>query len=425
MAPVIVRLAERKLGHVLAIGIAAAILVAAVPSSAASNRTTAAAPGATAEELLELVRDFNPNLAAAALDSEQAAAKIAPAGALDDPTLNLSRDQGFRQTLVSISQDIPLWGKRGIRTDVATAEADASRARERSFGKDLEERVKVTFAQYYEADHAIRVTRDIHDLLHAVSGTVRTRYAQGLVNQSDAIRAELEQTRLALNLSALEEAEQTAKAKINALIARRADAPLAQPLVLRKTPSTASLSLDDLMVRARDSNPMLAASRAEITGAEGERQLADKAWYPDVSVSVGVDALPNQSVQPMVGLGIKIPFYQSGARQAQARAATAKKGAAQLRLDGAMLQIESDLRSALAMLRRAEQTEDLIKTALSQQSQTAYRSALASYQLGRGDLTPVLDAAHQQLEIRLELLRVETEAQTALAAVERLIGGDL
>jgi len=425
MGPIMVGPAERRFGRVLAIGIAAAILVAAVPSSAASNRTTAAAPGATAEELLELVRDFNPNLAAAALDSEQAAAKIAPAGALDDPTLNLSRDQGFRQTLVSISQDIPLWGKRGNRTDVATAEADASRARERTIAKDLEERVKVAFAQYYEADHAIRVTRDIHDLLHAVSGTVRTRYAQGLVNQSDAIRAELEQTRLALNLATLEEAEQTAKAKINALIARKADAPLAQPLVLRKTPSTGSLSLDELMVRARGSNPMLAASRAEITSAEGERQLADKAWYPDVSVSVGVDALPNQSVQPMIGLGIKIPFYQSGVRQSQARAATAKKGAAQLRLDGAMLQIESDLRSALAMLRRVEQTEDLIKTALSQQSQTAYRSALASYQLGRGDLTPVLDAAHQQLEIRLELLRVETEAQTALAAVERLIGGDL
>ena len=37
----------------------------------------------------------------------------------------------------------------------------------------------------------------------------------------------------------------------------------------------------------------------------------------------------------------------------------------------------------------------------------------------------LLGTAHQQLEIRLELLRVETEAQTALAAVERLIGGDL
>jgi hypothetical protein len=144
MATKIAGLAERKLGHAFAISIAVAILVAAVPSFAASPSTAAAAPGAAAEELLELVRDFNPNLAAAALDSEQAAAKIVPAGALDDPTLNLSRDQGFRQTLVSISQDIPLWGKRELRTDVATADAEASRARERSVGKDLEERVKVT-----------------------------------------------------------------------------------------------------------------------------------------------------------------------------------------------------------------------------------------------------------------------------------------
>lgn len=409
----------------MAVGIAAAILAAAGPSWAAPPPTTVAAPGATAEELLELVRDFNPNLAAAALDSEQAAAKIVPAGALDDPTVNLSRDQGFRQTLASISQDIPFWGKRDLRKDVATAEAEASRARERSVGKDVEERVKVTFAQYYQADHAIRVTRDIDGLLHTVAGNVRTRYEQGLVNQSDAIRAELEQTRLGLEIAALEEAEQTAKAKINALIARRADAPLAQPLVLRKIPSAASLAVDELMARARVSNPMLAASRAEITGAEGERQLADKAWYPDVSVNVGVDSLPNQSPQIVVGLGIKIPFYQSGARQAQTRAATTKKGAARLRLDGAMLQIESDLGSALATLRRAEYTENLIKTALGQQSETAYRSALASYQQGRGDLTPVLDAAHQQLEIRLQLLRVETEAQTALAAIERLVGGDL
>src|SRR5258707_9979445 len=136
MGLIMVGLAERKLGHVLAIDIAAAILVAAVPSSAASNRTAGAVPGASAEELLELVRDFYPNLAAAALDSEQAAAKIAPAGALDDPTLNLTRDQGFRQTLVSISQDIPLWGKRGTRTDVATAEADPSKERERSVAQD-------------------------------------------------------------------------------------------------------------------------------------------------------------------------------------------------------------------------------------------------------------------------------------------------
>jgi len=50
-------------------------------------------------------------------------------------------------------------------------------------------------------------------------------------------------------------------------------------------------------------------------------------------------------------------------------------------------------------------------------------SAASNPTAARSHLLP--DTAHQQLEIRLELLRVETEAQTALAAVERLIGGDL
>jgi len=414
--------AERKLGRGLAIGIATAILAAAVPSQRAWS--SEAVPGATVEELLALVRGFNPDLAAAALDAEEATAKIVPAGALDDPMVNLSRDQGFRQTLFSISQDFPLWGKRGLREDVAAANAQAARFRENTVATELEERVKVAFAQYYEAAHAIRVTQDIHELLRAVSGTARERYGRGLANQSDAIRAELDRTRLELQLSMLEQAEQTSKAKINALIARRADAALAPPMVLRKMPPAASLTLDELIARARDSNPMLATSRAEIAAAEGEGKLVDKSWYPDVTVSVGGDDLPGQSPRPVVGVGIKIPF-QWGVREAQAHGATAKKGAAQLRLDGALIQIESELKAALATLYRASQTEDLITTTLTPQSEAAYRSALSSYQLGRGDLTPILEAVRQQLDIRLELLRVETDAQTAFAAIERLAGGSL
>src|ERR1700737_2390515 len=66
---------------------------------------------------------------------------------------------------------------------------------------------------------------------------------------------------------------------------------------------------------------------------------------------------------------------------------------------------------------RDQATEDLLKHGLSQQSEAAYQSALASYQQGRGDLTPVLDTARSRLQIRIEILRVETEAQTALAAI--------
>jgi cobalt-zinc-cadmium efflux system outer membrane protein len=421
--PLAMGAARRKLGRALAMSVAAAILAADPSARAAAN--AAPAPGATVEELLALVRNFNPDLAAAALDREQAVAKIYPAGALDDPMLNLGRDQGFRNTTFSVSQEFPLWGKRELRSGVATADAAAAKGREGSVAAELEEQVKVTFAQYYQSDRAIAVTGEIASLLRDLAGTVRARYGQGLGNQSDAIRADLEQTRLGPKLSALERDEQIATAKINALIAHPADAGLGRPASLRGLPAVASLKLDALMGRARNSNPMLATARAEIAAAAGERTLVDKSWYPDVTVSVGGNDLPGQSPGRLVaGVGIKIPL-QWGVRDAQANAASAKKAAAQARLEGTVLRIESDLQAALATLRQAQRTEDLLKNALTQQSAAAYRSALVSYERGRGDLTPVLDAARQQLEIRLELLEAQRQEQAALAAIERLIGGDL
>src|SRR4029077_5678751 len=88
--PLAMRAARRKLGRALAMGVAAAILAADPSARAAANAEPA--PGAAVEELLALVRNFNPALAAAALDREQAVAKIYPAGALDDPMLTLGRD---------------------------------------------------------------------------------------------------------------------------------------------------------------------------------------------------------------------------------------------------------------------------------------------------------------------------------------------
>src|SRR5690348_13900704 len=191
--------------------VAASTVAAALLSSGEPGWSTEPAPGATVDDLLTRVRKFNPELAAAALERESAVAKIYPAGALDDPMVNLSRDQGFRQTLFTASQEFPLWRKRDLRRGVAEANAAASAGRGGSVTAELAEQTKVVFSQYYQADQAIRVTREIHSLHGTVADAVRARYAQGLGSQSDAIRADLERTRLEPELSALERDEEAAK----------------------------------------------------------------------------------------------------------------------------------------------------------------------------------------------------------------------
>jgi outer membrane protein TolC len=53
------------------------------------------------------------------------------------------------------------------------------------------------------------------------------------------------------------------------------------------------------------------------------------------------------------------------------------------------------------------------------------RSGMAGYSAGESDLTTILQAEHDLVDLRLQLLVAELEAQQQLAAIERLIGSDL
>ncbi|HEX9461998.1 MAG TPA: TolC family protein [Alphaproteobacteria bacterium] len=418
------RLAAAALRFGRAVGIAAAL--AATPMSALPAHAAEAGPppGATVDELLALARRLNPTLAARALDSDAATAKASAAGALEDPMLNLSRDEGFRQTLTTVSQAFPLWGKRGLARSIANAEALGARSRQLSAAVELDARVKTVFAQYWRATHAVEVTHDTHALLHAVAETAQRRYGQGLGQQADAIRSAVERSRVDLDFANLEREKRTAQGRINALLARAPGSPLTDPIALPPLPGAEALRIANLVDRARRNNPMLAEATSEIAAAEDSRRLVDKSWYPDVTVTLGQSSLPDIGPRLYAGVGLKVPL-QWGLREAQAREATARAGAARSRLDASLLQLQGDLEDALAGLDAAKTTEALLTTTLQPQTDAAYRSALSSYQLGRGDLTSVLEAAHRVQEVRLELLKVQAEERMLLADIEKTIGDRL
>ena len=87
--------------------------------------------------------------------------------------------------------------------------------------------------------------------------------------------------------------------------------------------------------------------------------------------------------------------------------------------------IAGDLGQSLAALAAAEKVGELTRKRLIPQLETAYKSALAGYSRNQGTLAAVFEAEHRLHQARLDLLRVDTEAQTALAAIERLLGADL
>jgi len=403
-----------------------AALAAVSPGSAQDIGT----PGTTVESVLALGRQLSPELRAVALDTEAAAARADAAGRLDDPTFRAMSDEVDRTSgprinkmYLSIEQEFPLWGKLELRRSAALAAVDASRGRERAAEAELDEKIKVAFARYYAASQALAINRDVARVARSMTKLAAERYGQGLGMQTEAIAAETEITRADTERARLEADRRSAAARLNGLLARPVGAQFAEPKRLRPLPGTEPRP-EILLERARVANPRLFAGAAEVRSAESERQLAEKAWYPNVTLGAGAIQRDNGPAGYTASLSLKIPL-QWGAKEAGEREAVAKLGAAQQRLAQIEAEIAGDLGQSLAALLAGKRVGELTRKRLIPQLETAYQSALAGYSRNQGTLAAVFEAEHRIHQARLDLLRVDTEAQTALAAIERLLGADL
>ncbi|MCW3476389.1 TolC family protein [Limobrevibacterium gyesilva] len=389
-------------------------------------------PGATLEGVLVLARRLSPDLAARALTVEAAQARVDIAGSLPDPKLQVMSDEidrlsGPRQNkmIYGVEQEFPLWGKRDLRRQAAAADVSQMAAQSRDAESQLIERMKVAFALYYTAYEAIRQTESLHRAVHSIAQTARDRYALGRGSQQEVLKADVENTRVATEVVRLEAALKGAQGQLNALLARPLDAPLARPQRLRPLPDARALDIARLVDRALASNPGLAADAAVISGAEANRRLAERSWYPDVTIgAAAIDRTGNGPNGYQAWISAKVPL-QWGLHAAQTREAAAQAGVARLQRDAREQQIRGDLAEAAAAYDGSRRRADLIRRQLLPQSEAVLRSGTTEYAFGKTDLAMVLQSEHDLADLRLQLLTADIDVQRQLAAIERLIGGDL
>lgn len=396
-------------------------------------------PGASVDELLAIARQQSPEFAALRLDAEAAAERVQPAGAFADPTLRVelenvtnagsdaapsvlpSRVGSTKYTLI---QPLPFWGKRDLRREAATADADAARGRTNLGWNDLAARIKTTFAQDYALARQVALTREVMALVERLESVSRARYAGGLAPQADAVRARVERTALQTELVQMEMEHHHAVLRMNALLARPREAPLAEPRLLRPLPPAERLDLAALEAKLREHNPQLFADAAALRAAEKNRDLAYRNRYPDVALGVSPLQTGRRVNEWGLMLEMNIPLQQ-GSRRAQEREAERAVEAASARRDASAYRLLDELGENLAALEAARQVEALARADYLPQAELSFQSALAGYENGRVDFATLLEAQRQIRNARLNVIKAQAEQQARLADIERLIGEDL
>ncbi|MDP2264598.1 MAG: TolC family protein [Hydrogenophaga sp.] len=419
-------------------GCAAALLIAAGPAARADQQTTAPALGSDLPALLAYAHQHNPALAAQRLEAAAARERLTAAGALPDPqlaielmdvtnTMNPGRSASLLpgevgSTTWRLSQMLPFPGKRALRGEVAAAQANSAEAGAQQTRLDVELAIRRAFVEHYRAQRQARIldeTIALSDSLHALA---LQRYTLGLAGQQEVLQLQGERTSLRIESLELVRSQAAARARLNALLPREPDAPLAGPGALPALPAPVALAA--LVQRATGQAPALRRAQAELGAAERSLALTHRERYPDLGVSLANNRPRAGRASWDVMLEVSIPLQQASRRASEREAGHAHAAAearhhdAQARLAGALGEAHAALEARRAQLR-------LMRDALVPQTEAALESARAGYEKGSIGFAPVLAAQQSLLRTRLALLETEVEAALAAADLEQLVGDAL
>jgi len=415
---------------------ALAILLAGAGTAGAQTHDHAI--GTSVDELVAMARDLNPDLKVAALEAAAAAAKVEGAGSLPDPKIQLEIENWPRNRpgylpqddfsgasrTVTLSQELPFWGKRGLRREIAEADARKAAVIRAQVENELVAGIKVAYAEYHAAHLTIDLARDLRARVDTLVRLARARYAQGLGNQSEVTRAEIEKAAMDAEIARMAGQRRRAAVAINRLLARPLQAPLVETPAPRPLPPAEALDLAALTDRAQRANPEVLAQEAAIEGAGKAVELAEKSWYPDFEIGIG--AMRNNSeldsFRAMVQMNIPL---QGGLRRSEIGEAKGLAGAARTKLESLQIEIGDAIAEAWIALRTARDVEVIIRESQLPQAEIGFQSSARGYELGRIDFVDVLMAEQQLWTANISLIGVLFDQQKQLATIEKLIGEEL
>ncbi|MFA6985818.1 MAG: TolC family protein [Arenimonas sp.] len=383
-------------------------------------------PGADVASIHAWLLQGNPRLRAMQAEADAAEARILPAGALPDPMASIELreidpDQRFflpgnvGSTTYQVKQRFPLWGKRELSRDVARREAESVRFDRDAAALELLAQAEQAYVRYWHGREAVTVIDRVIALLEQVQDVAGIRYAVGMAAQQDSIRAQVERTVMQREKIERLAQRRQAMAALNAVLGRRADAPLAEPGAAPTLPVEESSLTAALQTLERGSHPAVQASVAMASAANRKVELQRRNRLPDITVGLGAMQRGDHLDGYELMFEMEIPFQQR-ARRERERESRLLEDAALARSDATRRDLEGELGTAWARWTGAREQRQLIETTLLTQSDANFRSALASYQVGEVDFGTLLEALREWQGA--DLARVDALRDELLGAAE-------
>jgi len=411
------------------------------PPITASQAASEPAPTSALEairlgDIYSAVRRQNPKAAAARSLADATRARIPGATLPPDPQIQLSfmnyglpnlqpmDPTGMAQ--LQLMQMVPTAGKLGLSGRIATARAGADQERAAEVEWELRSQAAMAYYEVYEAEQSVAIARETRRLVQDIERIAATMYEVGEGRQADVLRAQVEVARMTEMITRMEAMRVAAAARLNALLDRPLDSPVATTLLPAFPGDVASV--DSLAILASRNRPMIRAGEEEVQAAEGMVSLARRELVPDLVVGVQYGQRSGAMGTERMGsvmVGASIPIWANRRQLKMRDEAAAMRAMAEADLQYMRADTRGKVGEAHAMLTRARNLAKLYLTTVLPQAEATVASAFAAYRVGRVDFMTLLDDRMTVNNYRQELVALQAEEGRAWAELEMLTGREL
>jgi cobalt-zinc-cadmium efflux system outer membrane protein len=355
----------------------------------------------------------NPDLRALEEAARAARQRPAQVSALPDPVLGLAyTNETWGLTLgrmddtnlaLSASQGLPFPGKRRLRGEIASREADEVDQRVARARLGVAASVRRAYAALLQARALRALVDEQGGIWGQIEGVTRARYGVGQGNQQDVLRAQVEITRIG-QLTAEQDAEAAVRtAELARLLGRATDTQVEAPGALHGVAAAGPVAAE--LERLRAISPELAAARSAVERARLQVALARKEYRPDFAVQAAY--MNRGGLDPMwqAGVALTLPLDRKR-REAAVAESEALLRAAESRGAAVELQLRFRTEERLAQLEAVRATTTLYQEGIVPQDRMSVEAAVASYQAGRAPFLVVLEALTTLYGDRVTLVRL-------------------
>ena len=436
------------------------------PATAVATHSPRDSAGAVKENALDsLVAHalaVSPMVKAAAARAEAVRHRVIAADALPDPMLmaglqnlplgkeaGMSGPEPMTMRMLGISQTLPYPGKLGLRRVVAERELESARAAADVTRRQLARDVKAAYYELAFADQALAIVERSRDVLAGLIRATEARYSVGTAGQQDVLKARVEATRLAETAVTLTEQRRADLARLNALLDRPSETPVAQaevPAAVARAAVPASADeirftsaalgapaadsplppLAELQAMAIRESPELREQDAMIAAQAARLDLAGKSTLPDVDLSLQYGQRGG-GLPDMVSATVSVPLPVFKGRKQDQDVAEASAQLEALHADQAarVNQLRAEVARLAAELERSRTQLALYVKAILPQARASLSAATANYQVGKAEFLGVLDDQATVFTYETDYYRALSDFATNLAELERLAGREI